>query len=74
MGKQFANCNLGILVKRNFRLGSFLLERSDSLVAFEATGDGARWSIRYDHGGPIDTVEWAQLEELKTKGYISIDW
>ena len=74
MGKQLTTRNLRILVKRPFTLGDLLLKPSDNLTAVDAAGDGAKWHVRFDHGGHIDTVDWAKLEELEANGDISFDY
>ena len=66
-------CYHCILVRRNFAFGKRLLKPSDKLLALDATGDGSRWQIRYGQDGPIDTVDWARLEELEADGVISFD-
>ena len=66
-------CYHCILVKRNFTFGKCLLKPSEKLVALDETGDGSRWQIRYGRGGPIDTVDWAKLEELEANGDIDFD-
>jgi len=66
-------CYHCILVKRNVAFGERRLKPSDRLVALDATGDGSRWHIRYGQDGPIDTVDWARLEELEASGAIGFD-
>lgn len=69
------DCYHCILVERDFTFGKLLLKPLDRLVALDATGDGSTWHIRQCHGlnSQIDTVDWAELEELEATGNISFD-